>query len=550
MVTNSEKIQYDNLKFKYEKLKAKFDTLEQENNEYKKENNLLKKDITTLEDTNKKLADIAENQQTKLFNEIAKLNEEAIAFNAKKKEYENTIKILKGTVSSLEKVVIELKSQKMKNSTNSSKPSSTNGYEKIIQNNRVKSGKSKGGQKGRIGKTLNKIDKVDEIVDVYGKKTCECGGEIEYKEFEYIEKQLIDLANEIKTIGYRFHKGVCKKCGKEYIENIPVELANPIQYSKKIKSIVPIVKNISNMSVETTKDVFCTVFNGLPISTGWIHKQEQKLAKACEPVIEKMKNYLSLVQIAHADETGARIDDKLGTCISFSDEKVVVYDMFSNKSKDSFDEFGIFEKYSGILVHDHNKTYYKYLAMEHAECNVHITRYLEQVIQISNRSGAKKLKEFLLSIYKEKLEIITEGKNCLPIERLDQIEKEYLQIIDEWEKEYNKGIKKYKKLPQPYKDEKNLFSRLREYKEEHLRFITDFRVPFSNNEAERNLRKIKMKLNTSKRFGKLQCAKNFAILKSIIETAKKQGKDLLTIFLKILDGDSNVFDLTLKHAEN
>ena len=109
-----------------------------------------------------------------------------------------------------------------------------------------------------------------------------------------------------------------------------------------------------------------------------------------------MKNYLSLVQVAHADETGARIDDKLGTCISFSDEKVVLYDMFSNKSKDSFDEFGIFEKYSGILVHDHNKTYYKYLAMEHAECNVHITRYLEQVIQISNRSGAKKLKEFLL----------------------------------------------------------------------------------------------------------------------------------------------------------
>lgn len=83
-----------------------------------------------------------------------------------------------------------------------------------------------------------------------------------------------------------------------------------------------------------------------------------------------------------------------------------------------------------------------------------------------------------------------------------------------------------------------------------MRFITDFRVPFSNNEAERNLRKIKIKINTSKRFGKLQCAKNFAILKSIIETAKKQGKDLLTVFLKILDGDSNVFDLTLKHAEN
>lgn len=91
-----------------------------------------------------------------------------------------------------------------------------------------------------------------------------------------------------------------------------------------------------------------------------------------------------------------------------------------------------------------------------------------------------------------------------------------------------------------------MFTRLREYKEEHLRFIKNFDVPFSNNEAERNLRKIKIKLNVSKRFGKLECAKKFAIIKTIIETAKKQHKDILYVFSEISKGNSDVFELNVE----
>lgn len=533
-MTNAEKIQYQNLKYKYEKLQAKFDMLEQENKEMKKDIQLKEKYIKETKST-----------CDKVFNEIAKVQEEVDILNGKKKEYEKTIAQLEKTVTSLRVIVEDLKAKKIKNSSNSSKSSSTNEYKRVIQNNRVKSDRKKGGQKGREGKTLNKIEKVDKIVDVYSDDFCTCGGKIVYKEVENIAKQLIDISNEMKTIEYRFHRGICEKCGKEYMPKIPQNLANPIQYSENIKTIIPVIKNISNMSVETTQNVFNTLFKGLPISIGWIHKQDKIIAKKCEPIVEKLKQYLELVEVAHADETSLKIGDKLGTCISFSDSKVVVYGMFLNKSKESFDEFGIFQKYLGILVHDHNKTYYMYDAMKHAECNAHITRYLKHVIELFKRKGAENLKNFLLNIYKEKLQAITDEKSSLGEERTKEIEKEYLAILDEWEEEYNQAIKKFKRISKPYKDEYNLMKRLREYKEKHLKFITDFKVPFSNNEAERNLRKIKMKVNVSKRFGELENARNFAIIKTIIETAKKQGKDILATFKEILEGNYDVFDLSL-----
>ncbi len=541
-MTKAETITYKNLVAKLEKYKAKLDMVEQENKEYKNEVTKLKKENETLEKNNAKLGDIATKKYDELYDEIAKLNQEVNAANDKKKEDAKTIQKLEKTIDSLKAVITDLKSGKIKDSTNSSKPSSTNGYKKVIQNNRVKSGKSKGGQIGRKGKTLSTTNNPDKVVDVYGEDICECGGKIIYS-CEHIKKQVIDILNEIEVIEYRYHKGKCEKCGKEYTAKIPKEHANPIQYSKRIKNTVPVIRNISNMSVETTKTVINTLFKGLNLSTGWIHKQDKILAKQCEPVVKDIKEHLISAEIAHSDETSIKIDDKLGCCLCFSDEKAVVYDMFKNKSEKTFNEFEIYKKYSGILVHDHNKMYYKFLAINHAECNVHILRYLKCVIDMFKREGASKLRDFLMRIYNEKIEAIEEGSTGFNEERIIEIEEEYLQILKEWEDEYNTAISKIKKVPKTLREEKNLFTRLREYKEEHLRFIKNFKVPFSNNEAERNLRKIKMKINVSRRFGKLECAKEYAIIKTIIETAKKQGKNIFEVFSKISNGNHKVFEL-------
>ena len=548
MVTKVERTVHNNLAYKYEKNKAKVDFLEQEIQEKDKIIEQLKRELERQKMQNEKEKNEAKENYNKLYNDIAKINKEVADFKNKKKEDEKIIRELRNKIEELEAAIKDFKASNMKNSTNSSKPSSTNGFKRVIQNNRVKSGKSKGGQIGRKGKTLKVVEKADKIIDVRAEEVCECGGKIIYNELQYIKRQVIDLINEIETIEYRYYVGICEKCGKEHMKKIPNEHNNPIQYSNKIKALVPVVKNIGNTSVETTRRIFGMLFKGIPFSTGWVHKQDKILAKKCKCVYEKIRKYLKTASIAHADETGVKIEDVLGCCIVFSDQKAVFYDMFKNKSKESFDEFEIFTQYMGILMHDHNKTYYKYSLIEHAECNVHICRYLEHVIQVSKREGAKKLKEFLMRLYAEKIDAITTGKKEFTEQRIKEIKKEYLQILEEWKNEYNKAIEKIKNLPQTLKEEKNLFSRLREFKEEHLRFVTNFKVPFSNNEAERNLRSIKLKINVSKRFGKIECAKNYAVIKTIIETAKKQGKDVLYVFNEILNDNYDVFDLNINNT--
>ena len=537
-MTKAEQIAHNNLKAKLEKYKARIDIIEQEKEELEQENDKLEK-------KNMELSKIASEKCNELYDEIAKLNEKMTEADAKKKEDAKTIKKLKKTIDELNAVIVDLKSNKIKDSTNSGKPSSTNGYKRVIQNNREKSDKKKGGQIGRKGRTLEEEKNPTKIENVYGKEECECGGKIIYT-CEYIKKQVIDILNEVEKIEYRYYKGKCEKCGKEYIAPIPKEQANPVQYSMKVRNSVPLIRNMCNISVETTQKLFKTMFKGLDISIGWIHKQDKALSKKCKGVVEDMKEHLEQTPVAHSDETSVKIEEKLGCCLCFSDDKAVVYDMFKSKSEESFNEFEIYKKYRGILVHDHNKTYYKYLAMSHAECNVHILRYLKGVIDLTERKGAKELREFLRNIYKEKLEAMEKNEEKLTEERVGKIEEEYIEIIEKWEKEYNEEVAGMERIPQALKDEKNLFTRLGKYKEEHLRFVKDFRVPFSNNEAERNLRKIKIKVNVSQRFGKLECAKEYAIIKSVIETAKKQKKDIFEVFSKIAAGDYKVFELNLK----
>lgn len=523
-MTKAEEIRYKNLLSKYEKAMAKLDTVEQENDELRKQNN-----------------DASKNYD-KLLKEIVKINQEVVDLKDKKKEANAQIKKLQARVKELEQVVLDFKCKLNKDSSNSSKPSSANGFKKVVQNNREKSNRPKGGQLGRKGKTLEKIVNPDKIIEVFPPDICECGGQI-IRQCEYIAKQVIDIISKIETLEYRYYDGVCSKCGKVYHANIPQKHANPVNYSEHLKTLVLLVKNISNMSIKTTQAVFKSIYPRLNISDGWIHKLDENFAKKAKPVIDNIRECIINSDVIFSDETGAKINNKLGCCIACSNSRAVIYDIFGDKSKKSFDEFNVFNTYKGILMHDHNKTYYKYFGISHAECNVHVCRYLKGVIDIFKREGAKKFREFLLQIYEEKLDALTDNKQEFSEQRINEIENEYIRLLKNWKNEFNEYTSNIKTLSRSLRDERNLFTRLIEYKEEHLRFVKDFRVPFSNNEAERNLRKIKLKLNVSKLFGNITTAKNYAIIKSIIETAKKQGKDIFETIIKISNGNCAVFDL-------
>lgn len=519
-MTRKEEIKYKDLKSKYETEKNKNKQLQEELNEQK---NKFSKELKN-----------AKERIDRIYNDFIKSKQSEEELKSKKKEDEKEIKNLRKKLSELEDALLDKKSQLMKDSENSSKPSSSEPYK--ITNNRTKSEKTKGGQKGREGKTLNKVEKVDETKNIYGSKKCTCGGEIEYSN-EYIAKQIKDIIARAKIIEYRYHTGKCKKCGKIYKAEIPETHNNPIGYSSRVKSLIALFKDEANVSTKASKELMKEITNSeIDISIGNVHNVTSQLAKRGQVIVDKIEEQLKKETLGNADETTVKIGEKLGCCINFSAKNWILYKMFENKSKTSFDEFGVFSEFKGILVHDHNKMYYKYLAITHAECNVHILRYLLYYIELFKRESIKDFRSFLMEIYKEKLEAIAQGKEKLSTKRIKEIEKEYIELLEKWKKEYEEAITKYKKLPKAYREERNLFTRLIEYKEEHLLFIKNFQVPFSNNKAELLLRGLKLKMNVSKRFGNLKRAQEFAVVKSIETTAKRMGLNVCKIFEDILEG--------------
>ncbi len=383
-MTKSEEIKYKDLKAKYETEKNKNrqlqEKMEEQNKQFGKE----------IKNANEKI--------DRIYNDFIKSKKNEKELKNKKKEYEKEIKILKERLSNLENALLDEKAKLMKNSENSSKPSSTEPYK--ITNNRTKSEKSKGGQRGREGKTLNKEENVDEIKNIYGSKKCSCGGEIIYSD-EYIKKQIKDIIAKAKLIEYRYHVGVCSCCGKKYKAEIPEIHQNPISYSSRVKALMGLFVDDANVSTQTAKEMMKEITNAeIDMSIGNVHNITTQIAKRGQIVVDKIEEQLKKERIANADETTLKIGNKLGCCINFSARDYILYKIYENKSKESFDEFGVFNEFKGILVHDHNKIYYKYMAITHAECNVHILRYLRYYLEIFKRDSIKNFRDFLMGIYK------------------------------------------------------------------------------------------------------------------------------------------------------
>lgn len=194
---------------------------------------------------------------------------------------------------------------------------------------------------------------------------------------------------------------------------------------------------------------------------------------------------------------------------------------------------GILDKYIGTVCHDHNPIHKSFIQSQQAECNFHILRYCKGEYEVHNREIIKDFMNFLLEL-RDKIEIYKfQGKTAFDEGEYSESRKKYLEILEQWKGEflvnYQKGNSKY------YESERCLITRLIDYVDVHLRFLTDFRIDFTNNLAERGLRKIKTKLKIAGGFRSLDFCKYYCNAISIIDTCKKQnmniGKTLKNIFL-------------------
>ena len=219
----------------------------------------------------------------------------------------------------------------------------------------------------------------------------------------------------------------------------------------------------------------------------------------------------------HTDETGTKFNKKNMYVRNYSNERSVIYKAHKSKGHKPILEDNILPKFCGGIMGDHDTTLYSY-GSKNYECNIHIGRYLEEIIQnVPNTLWEVEMKDLIFRMYNTRNIAISYGLKRFDKEKIKEYETEYDNIL-KLAKEENKNIKS-----SFYKDKSNkLYRRLKKYKKNHLYFIKDFNVPFDNNLSEQDIRVFKTKTKISGGFRSMDIAKCYVDTLSIIKTAKKR----------------------------
>ena len=208
-----------------------------------------------------------------------------------------------------------------------------------------------------------------------------------------------------------------------------------------------------------------------------------------------------------------------------------MYTAHLKKDKEGLDEDGILTALpkETVVEHDHNKiNYNEEYVFTNAECNVHLLRDLQKVIDNLNHKWAKKLKELLKKMDHKRKWLIKKGKKEFDQEELDKFNEKFNSIMLEAYDENSEEKQKY------YVDkELTLIRRILDYKNEYLLWLYDFDVPFTNNLSERSLRGAKSKMKVSGQFLNEESAKNYATIKTYIETCERNGVNTYNALLML-----------------
>lgn len=443
----------------------------------------------------------------------------------------------------LEARVRELEGQIKKDSTNSGKPPSSDGLKLRTRSLREKTGRRRGGQKGRKGKGLKFSSTPTKTEVVPRKKVCDCGSSLDAAKVTGVERrQVIDIPKVEPTVfEYQVECVRCSCCGMEHRAEFPDQVTPGVSYGTNIRAVSLLLLNDHLIPYARVSEL-CEQLLSVPVSVGSLVSFQEECFEALEREQAAIKEEIIQSEIASFDETGMRCEKKLVWCHSASTENATHYAAHEKRGGAAMEEIGILPKFRGTAVHDNWSPYFGFSCL-HALCNAHHLRELKFLVEIEKEPWAQELESFLKETLHEVHVIQDQGALSLPDSEQARIRSRYDEIITSGiayhaslgEFDSKKRENRRKKRQRPGK---NLLDRLLDRKEDVLRFTADFRVPFTNNLAERDIRMQKVKQKISGCFRTLTGAQMFCRIRGFISTAKKRGLSVLNVISQVLLGES------------
>ena len=439
-----------------------------------------------------------------------------------------------------DKRVRHLEEQLAKNSRNSSKPPSTDGFKKPSPKSLRKKGQRKsGGQPGHTGHTLKMADKPDHT-EVHHVDVCECcRRSLADQAPEGVEKrQVHDLPP--RRLIVTEHQAEIKKCSCGHLNKaaFPEGVNAPVQYGEGVKAAAVYVKNYQYLPYERACELLADLL-GCPLSEGTLANIISQCDDLTEPPVAQIKETIEQAPVAHFDETGSRVEAKLWWLHSASTENATYYDIHRKRGSEAIDDIGILPDFTGRAIHDFWKPYFGYSCL-HGLCNAHHLRELIFVHEQHQQDWADHMIAFLLDI-KDAVGQAKQTRDHLPEQQIQAFEARYQQILDE-------GYAQNPLPPLPPNAKKkrgrrkkskprNLLERLDEHRKEALAFMYDFTVPFDNNLAERDIRMMKVQQKISGTFRTEEGAKAFCRIRSYISTARKNAVGAMDALTRLFTGN-------------
>jgi transposase len=432
----------------------------------------------------------------------------------------------------LEVAMREIKSLKDKldqNSRNSHWPSSRDKGKKPKRTRslRQKSDKKPGGQKGHQGHTVKFSEHPDEVIPHRPANCDQCQKELTATDetIAVQKRQVHDLPPiEIVVTQHEAETVLCQGCGHQTAGLFPEEVTNPVQYGKRIKQLALYLKHQQLIPYGRSQQFFADLFD-LSLSPGTLQNMTRKGADAIEPVQAKIKAALEKSDVIHLDESGCYIGGERHWLHVTSTPHLTYYRAHKSRGRLALNEIEILLNFTGTAIHDNWASYWGY-DCDHGLCNVHHLRELKAVEQNDAQVWANRFALFLLAVKARVKEAKLETLTCLPPDAITQIERLYTQLVDQalranappengWPAGKRGRAKKTKAC--------NLAERFEKRQNEILRFAYDFKVPFDNNLAERDIRMLKVQQKISGCFRSQQGADDFFAIRSYISTIRKQG---------------------------
>lgn len=416
------------------------------------------------------------------------------------------IQALMEEIKLLKEHIAELERRLGLNSSNSSKPPSSDGLGKKPKSLRVRGQNPSGGQKGHKGHTLTQVSDPDQVIHHRVERCAICQASLkETQAVNIIKRQVFDIPEpQIEITEHQAEVKLCP-CGHMNRAAFPQDIQAPVQYGPRVKAFAIYLSIQQLIPEDRLQSVFLDLFS-LPLSTATLAAINQEMGQKIAPIQENVLESLKKAAVKHLDETGFRVSKKMHWLH-------VVSNSFATHYRAREKRGDVLEGFKGILVHDHWKPYFQLQDVLHSLCNAHHLRELKALEEIEKEPWAFKMSRLLT---------VANRLKDPPIPRILEL---YDYIVAEG-LAFHEQKPPLGKLHKKRRQGHNLLIRLRDFKECVLRFLERQDVPFTNNQAEQDIRMMKVKQKISGGFRTLQGAETFCIIRGFLSTCRKQGLNL------------------------